>query len=352
MEEFAEIQEQYTPELSSIVDQAGVIPFAMTMVNYTKDAIVERINVTAKDCQQYLSTETCTWIHVHGQPKPSLLREFNELYNLHPLALEDAINIGERPKTEFYEDQIMLILGVLTKKGTQIINEQVSFFLGENFLITFHNGQNDPFRAVRRRLHHPQAALRARKLDYLLYVLVDVLIDHCFPILEEFEDEIEEVEQQLFSPLGIDTYQTLYTIKRELLVLRLKLRPQREAVRMLMRDENRMLSEDTQIYLRDCFDHILRITDMLEIYRDMTTNMLDVHLSMVNKKTFISNEVQRKATVWAMLFAPLTFITGIYGMNFVNMRETKYAYGFVLCVLGMVGLGIILALFFKRKKWL
>jgi len=352
MSEYLESQDQFTPELSPIVDQAGDTPTRITLVNYSRDKILEKELERAQACQAYLSSDTCTWIHVHGQPKPSILREFGEYFTIHPLALEDVINTGERAKKETYDDQIMLILGLLNKKGTQIINEQISFILGNNFLVTFHNGEVDPFRAVRRRLHHPQAALRSRKLDYLLYVLVDVVIDHCFPILDEFEDEIEEVEQQLFSPSGIDTYQSLYTIKRELLVLRLKLRPQREAVRSLMRDENGVLYEDTKIYLRDCYDHILRLTDMLEIYRDMTSNMLDVHLSLVNKKTFMSNEVQRKATVWAVIFAPMTFITGIYGMNFTQVPEFNLRYGFLFSILGMTILGIILALVFRRKNWL
>ena len=352
MSEFLETQDQFTPELSPIVEQAGDMPIRITLVNYSRDTIIEKELERAKACQSYLSPNACTWIHVHGQPKPSILREFGQYFAIHPLALEDIINTGERPKKETYDDQIMLILGLLNKKGTQIINEQVSFILNKQFLVTFHNGESDPFRAVRRRLHHPKSALRSRQLDYLLYVLVDVVIDHCFPILDEFEDEIEEVEQQLFSPSGIDTYQPLYMIKRELVVLRLKLRPQREALRLLMRDENNILSEDTKIYLRDCYDHIVRLTDMLEIYRDMTTNMLDVHLSLVNKKTFMSNEVQRKATVWAVIFAPMTFITGIYGMNFTHVPEFEFRHGFLFAILGMATLGIILALIFKRKHWL
>lgn len=352
MEQEVEVIEQYTPDLSPIVDPAGETPITITLVNYNADRITERANITAAECQSYLSEDSYTWIHIQGQPKPSTLREFGNIFNLHPLALEDVINLGERSKTESYENQILVILGMLNKKGSQIFSEQVSLFLAENFVVSFHNGSTDPYRAVRRRLHHPNAALRTRKVDYLLYVLVDVIIDHCFPILDEFEDEIEQVEQQLFGPEGVDTFQNLYTIKRELLVLRLKLRPQKEAIRMLMRNNNHLFEEETKIYLRDAYDHIIRLVDILEIYRDITSNMLDVHLSLVNKKTFISNEVQRKATVWAMLFAPLTFITGIYGMNFVTMPEIKAAHGYILCLSGLGGLGIILTLVFKKRKWL
>lgn len=351
MDSDTDLQEQYTAELSPIVEQAGETPLTITLVNYNATEITERFQISASECQAFLDQEAYTWIHVQGQPKPVILRELGQLFNLHPIALEDVINIGERAKTEFYENQIMLILGMLNKEGSQIFSQQVSIFLGENFLVSFHNGSEDPFRAVRRRLHHPKAALRQRKLDYLFYMLIDVILDNCFPILDEFEDEIEQVEQELFGPEGIDTIQNLYTLKRELLVLRLKLRPQREAIRVLMRDDSRLFEEETRIYLRDCYDHIVRFTDILEIYRDMTSNMLDTHLSLVNRKTFNSNEVQRKATVWATLFAPLTFVTGIYGMNFINMPETQVVYGYFLSLGGMAIIGFILWMVFKRKKW-
>lgn len=352
MEQASELQEVYTTELSPIVDPAGETPISITLVNYNRSEVTERINISASDCQTYLSEDSYTWIHVQGQPRPSVLREFGKLLHLHPLALEDVINIGERSKTESYENQILVILGMPTKRAAQIINEQVSFFLGDNFVVSFQNGSEDPFRAVRRRLHHPQSALRTHKTDYLLYVLVDVVIDNSFPILEEFDQEIEQLEHDLFGPKGGETFKDLYTIKRELLVLRLKLRPQREAIRVLMRNDNGLLEQETKLYLRDCYDHIVRLIDILEIYRDMTTNMLDVHLSLVNQRTFISNEVQRKATVWAMIFAPLTFVTGIYGMNFKNMPELEFTYGFIAIIILMTSIGFALVYLFKRKGWL
>lgn len=352
MEQNTDLQEQYTAELSPIVEQAEETPLSIALISYNAESITERKNITAADCPEYFSDDMFTWIHVQGQPKPGLLRQFGQLLNLHPMALEDIINIGERAKTEVYDNQIMLILGMLRKEGSQIFSQQVSLFLGQNFLLSFHSGGHDPFRAVRRRLHHPKSALRQRKLDYLFYILIDVILDNCFPILDEFEDEIEQVEQELFGPEGVDTIQNLYTLKRELLVLRLKLRPQREAIRVLMRDNGNFFEEETRIYLRDCYDHIVRLTDILEIYRDMTSNMLDTHLSLVNRQTFNSNEVQRKASVWATLFAPLTFITGIYGMNYINMPETQLVYGYFFCLGGIAILGFILWIIFRFKKWL
>ncbi len=352
MEDYINNDANYAAELSPVVDPAGETPVSIALVRYNQDELVEKSSISATESQTYLSDDAFTWVHVQGQPKPSTMMELGRLFDLHPLALEDVINVGERSKTETYENQVVVILGMPIKKGNKIINEQVSFFLGENFLVSFHNGSIDPFRAVRRRLHHAQAALRSRRLDYLLYVLIDVVIDHCFPVLEEFDDDILQTEQQLLGPAGVDTLKTLYTIKRELLILRLKIRPQRETIRILLRDDNNWLSEETKLYLRDCYDHVIRLIDIIEIYRDLMSNMLDVHLSLVNQKTFASNEVQRKATVWAMLFAPLTFITGIYGMNFANIPESEWEYGFVIAILMMATLGGILVYFFKQRSWL
>ncbi len=340
-------------ELSPVVDPIGETPITITMVNYSEDELIERSDVEAGECKAYIDKGPFTWVHIQGQPKPSDLREFGNLFDLHALALEDVIDTSEqRAKTETYENQMLVILGMPTEKDFRIIMEQVSFFLGENFIVSFHNGEHDPFKAVRRRLNHPKATMRKRGIDYLLYILCDVVIDSGFPILDEFEREIEHVEQELLGPKGEETIHSLYTIKRELLVLRLKMRPQREAIRTLIRDDKNMLTEETKLYLRDCHDHIIRLIDVLEIYRDMSSNMVDVHLSLVNNKTYKSNEVQRKAAVWAFIFAPLTFVTGIYGMNFVFMPETKLHYGYQTCLGFMVGIGILLYIYFKKRKWL
>ena len=342
----------HASNFSHLVDSASETPITMTLVNYSKEDFLELENVSASECQDFLDQESLTWIHVQGQPKPAELRELGSLFNLHPLAMEDIITEGERSKADIFDDQIMIILGMPTKQGHKIVSDQVTIFLGKNFLVSFHTGSKDPFRAVRRRLSHPQSTLRTSHLDYLLYVLLDVTVDHGFPILEEFAQEIEAVEQQLLGEQGVATFHSLYTIKRELLVLRLKLNPQREAIGIVLRDDKFLLNKDTKIYLRDVYDHAIRLNEVLEIYRDMITNMLDVYLSLLNRLSYESNEVQRKATVWAMLFAPLTFITGVYGMNFVYMPELhlKYAYPTLLTFMGCIVVFLLRVL--KRKKWL
>jgi len=337
---------------SKVIDPVSSPPkIEITLVNYNAHDFVEHENVEPTACEKLLDPDSYNWIHVQGQPKPSFLRELGEIFSLHPLALEDVMEIGERSKTESYESQVVVILGIPVKQGNQIINEQVTLFLGKNFLISIHSGKHDPFRAVRKRLSHPQSLLRKRKIDYLLYVLVDVIVDYSLPLLDQFEKEIEIVEHDLLGAQGEDTFQTLYHLKRELLVLRLKLRPQRETIRLLMRYDSELIQEETKVYLRDCYDHMIRLVDIIEIYRDITTNMLDVHLSLVNRKTFISNEVQRKATVLGALFAPLTFITGIYGMNLL-IPEFKWHLGYMYVLIMMLVLGVGFVAYFKHRKWI
>lgn len=340
------------PDLSPVLDQASEIPTSITLVKYNKEEVQEYADISLNECKQHLDPSMYTWIHIQGQPKPSFLREIADLLKLHPLGIDDLLNIGERSKTEFYDDQVVVLLGMPSRKDHKIINHQVSLFFVDKYLVSFHNGENDPFRAIRRRLQHPKAILRNRGIDYLLYMLADVVIDHGFPVLDEFAEEVEQAEDELLSIDSRDTVKNLYTIKRELLILRLKLRPQREALRVLIRSNSHLFTKETKVYLRDVYDHSIRLVDTLDTYNDLMTNMLDAYLSMINDKTFISNEVQRKATVMATLFAPLTFITGIYGMNFMNMPETQWEYGFFGSLIFMGVMGIGLWFFFRRKKWL
>ncbi len=334
-----------TKDLSEVTDLVSTASkLTISLVNYNADVLVEIDDIDPADCTTYLKQDLFTWIHVQGQPKPSVLRELGELFNLHPLALEDVINIGERSKTETYGNQIVVILGMPIKRGLKIVNEQVTLFLGENFLVSIHNGADNPFKAVHRRLTSARSVLRQRPIDYLLYVLVDVIIDHIFPFLEEFQEEIETVERELQGRDNVKTFYTLYFIKRELLIFRLKLRPQRETLRLLMRDTSGLLKKETLIYLRDCHDHMIRLVDVMEIYHDMITNMLDVQLTL-------ANEVQRKTSVIANIIAVLTCITGVYGMN-IFIPEATSRFSYLLVLILMLGAGFALTYYFRRHRWI
>ena len=328
----------------------------ISLIDYSETSYIEKQLDNVEDCQPFLKQPTNTWIHIQGQPTPDTLEEFSRFFDLHSLALEDILNTGQRPKVETYDAQLFVITSfpVLLHTGV-VVSEQISMFVGNGYLISFHAGTSDPFEPVRKRLRNHSGKMRSRRTDYLLYSLLDIIIDEGFPILEHFGELVEILEEELLEEPGKNTLRKLHAIKRELLILRRMLWPQRELLNKLIRNENEILHEETSLYLRDCYDHTVQIIDLLETYRDMTASMLDVYLSSISYKL---NDVMRVLTVIATIFIPLTFIVGVYGMNFsVNskspwaMPELNWYYGYPALWLFMLIIAIGMVLFFRRKGW-
>jgi len=331
------------------------VELKINLIDYDATNFIEEQLASAEDCQPFLKQPTITWIHIHGQPTPDTLQEFAQHFELHPLALEDILNTGQRPKVETYEAQLFAITSLPVMLDGDVVSEQISMFAGRDYVISFHAGVTDPFDPVRKRLRNHSGKIRSRGADYLLYCLLDIIIDEGFPVLENFGEQVEALEEELLAEPDRDTLRKLHAIKRELLFLRRMLWPQRELLNRLIRNENELLSEETTIYLRDCYDHTVQIMDLLETYRDMTASMLDVYLSSISYRL---NDVMRVLTVIATIFIPLTFIVGVYGMNFsVNanspwaMPELHWYYGYPLLWLIMLMIAIGMIFFFKRKKW-
>jgi magnesium transporter len=327
----------------------------ISLIDYSDADFIEKQLTSAEECQPYLQQPTSTWIHIQGQPTPETLQELAQFFALHPLALEDILNSGQRPKMENYENQLFVITSLPALLEYNVISEQISMFLGKGFLISFHAGLSDPFEPVRKRLRNHSGKIRSRGVDYLLYGLLDVIIDEGFPVLEKFGELVEDLEDELLENPDKDTLRKLHAIKRELLFLRRMLWPQRELVNQLIRDVGDLLTEETAIYLRDCYDHTIQIMDLLETYRDITASMLDVYLSSISYRL---NDVMRVLTVIATIFIPLTFIVGVYGMNFsINsqspwaMPELRWYYGYPLLWLLILLVSGGMILFFRRKGW-
>jgi magnesium transporter len=327
----------------------------ISLIDYTNSQLTEKQLESATDCLPFLQQPTTTWIHVQGVPTPKLLQEFAQLFDLHPLALEDILNTGQRPKVETYDDQIFAIATLPVVSDNTINREQVSIFTGQGYIISFHHGIATPFELLRHRLHKSGGKIRSRKADYLFYCLLDALIDEGFPVLEGFGDQVELLEEELLEKPGKETLRKLHELKRELLFLRRMLWPQRELLNKLIRDENELISDETRIYLRDCYDHTIQIIDLLETYRDMSASMLDVYLSSISYRL---NDVMRVLTVISTIFIPLTFIVGIYGMNFTvntsspwSMPELNWYYGYPILWLFMLSIAVGMIIFFKRKRW-
>lgn len=330
-------------------------PLTITLCDYDAGQLIVREGVTPSECASYLSRPTTTWIHVQGRPGADTLTELGKTFGLHSLVLEDILNTGQRPKVESYEDQLFVVMGLPQRRDGVFNVAQTSLFLGRNFVISFTDAPGDPFAIVRDRLRDAHGHLRRSGADFLLYSLMDVVIDDGFPTLEQLGERLEEVEDALLALPTRETLAEIHRIKRRLLVLRRIMWPHREILNTLQRDMHALLTEDTRLYLRDCYDHTVQIMELLETYREMTTEMLDVYLSSASNRL---NEIMRVLTVIATIFIPLTFLVGVYGMNFgMNgkspwaMPELDWYYGYPTLWIVMIIIAGGMLLYFKRKGW-
>jgi len=324
------------------------------LIDFTDKHFTEKTLLNIEECQPFLATDSITWIHIQGQIQPEIIKNLGLLFDLHPLALEDILNKGQRPKVEEFDNLLFVIMAMpVETDGTNLV-EQVSVFLGQNYIISFHGGSEDPFEPLRERLRKKVGRIRQLSADYLLYCILDIVIDHGYPVLERISEEIEAVEEKLLSTsVQNDTLAQIHLIRRELLLLRKSLWPQRDVLNVLMRNETTLINESTHIYLRDCYDHTIQIFDMVENYREMATSLIDVYLSSVSHRL---NDIMRLLTIIATIFIPLTFVVGLYGMNFSHenspwaMPELHWYYGYPMVWGIMIGLVVLMVYYFKRKN--
>ncbi|WP_303286062.1 magnesium/cobalt transporter CorA [Marinobacter sp. SS8-8] len=331
-------------------------PVTIHLIDYTEDRLEEVRLASAADCRDYLVRESRTWIQVNGQADPETLRNLGDLFGLHDLALEDVLNTGQRPKLELYDDQLFIIAAMPFYDGENLDIVQVSLFIGKNYLICLCPLDEDPFEPVRKRMRLPNnRRFATRGIDYLLYALLDLVTDSAFPVLEKFGYQLEEMETDLLENPNQRTLAQIHSLKRELLVLRRVLWPQRELLTSLMRTEDPLIHANTQVYFRDCHDHSVQIIELLESFREMATSMLDIYLSSISQRT---NETMRVLTIIATIFIPLTFVAGVYGMNFTNpdspwaMPELGWYFGYPMVWGVMIALTAGLLWFFKRRGWM
>ncbi len=335
---------------------AGVEKVTIQLMDYTDTDFTENKLATPDECQPYLDNDSVTWIHLQGQIQAATIKDIGHIFELHPLALEDVLNKGQRPKMEAYDDMLFVIMSMPTVLNGAIIIEQVSIFLGENYIISFHAGSFDPFEPLRNRLRKKSGRIRNQKADYLVYCILDLVIDQGYPVLERFGEDVEMIEETLLSSAPKKSaLAEIHRIRRELLLLRRNLWPQREVLNILLRGEHAQFEQSTQIYLRDCYDHTIQILELIENYREMAASMIDIYLSSVSQRL---NEIMRVLTMIATIFIPLTFIVGLYGMNFSHpdspwaMPELHLYYGYPMVWGVMIAIVIGMLIYFKRKDWL
>jgi len=299
------------------------------------------------------------WIEFNGLGDLDALKALGEKFGLHPLTLEDILHAGQRPKVEPYDNHLFICAMMIYRDSDErMIGEQISMILGKNLLITV---QEDPkcdvLEPVRTRIRTGKGWIRKTGADYLAYALLDAIIDHCFPILECLGEALEDLETEMLRHPSATCVSTLHDHRRTLLQLRRAVWPERDLVNSLLHDESPFVTTPTKVFLRDCYDHTVRIMDLIESYREISAGLLDLYLSAVGMRT---NEIMRVLTVISAFFIPLTFLVGVYGMNFdyqngehwLNMPELHSRYGYVSLWVVMIGSVIAMYLFFRRKKWL
>jgi magnesium transporter len=295
-------------------------------------------------------------VDVGGLGDRLILEKLGQVFDLHPVLLENIVNVPQRPKLEDYQDQLVIITQMVNLDAKGVWLEQVSFILGENYLLTVQEEpQQDCFTPVRDRIAKCKGIIRQQKADYLTYALWDAVIDSYFPVLEVYGEKIQELEELALTQPTQATLSKIHQIKRELLSLRRAVWPQRDVLNLLIRDGHPLISEHVLRYLKDCYDHTVQILDTLEIYRELASGLMDVYLSAVSNKM---NQVMKLLAVISTVFIPLTFVAGIYGMNFNtevspwNMPELDWYWGYPLCIGIMLAIATSLIVYFWRLGWL
>lgn len=329
----------------------------IVLIDYN-EAQAERQEVeTPEDCIPFLDTESVSWVDVKGLGSEDVLRRLGKVFSLHPLVLEDIVNVPQRPKIEEYDEQLLIIARMVTMKssGSGFMSEQVSLVLGRHYLLTVQEEpEYDCFGPVSERIRTNKGTIRKQGADYLAYALLDSIIDGFFPVLEEYGEKIEDLEAEVVENPSRQTLEKIHAVKRELLGLRRAIWPQRDAINALIRDGNALISHDVTIYLRDCYDHAIQVLDMVETYRELAASLMDVYLSSVSNKM---NEIMKLLTVISSIFIPLTFIAGIYGMNFntekspFNMPELNWYWGYPLAMGFMALIAFGMVFLFWQRGW-
>lgn len=304
---------------------------------------------------QYLADYSVTWINIEGLGDAKLIEQLGDLFGLHRLAMEDVVNLHQRAKVEEYGETLFVVLRMINcdqRAGT----EQLSMFVGPHFVLTFQEGApGDPFEGIRQRLRDNAGRIRRCGSDYLAYTLIDAVVDSYYPVLETYAEKLDVLEDNVLDSPTRQTMDQLHQVKADLLLIRRSIWPLREAISHLMRDTTPQITDATRVYLRDCYDHVVQIVELLETYRELTADLRDLYMSSISNRI---NETMRVLTIMSTLFIPLTFIAGIYGMNFDpgsspwNMPELKWYFGYPLCLFAMAATGIGMLYYFYRQGWM
>jgi magnesium transporter len=325
-------------------------PPAIRVMKYKPEHLEELEVADVAQLSRLLEDGAITWVDVQGLGDEKVLRSIADLFGIHVLALEDVVNVPQRPKVEAFENHLFCITRMAVLREPHAVDgEQVSLFVGRNYVLTLQERHGDVFEPVRNRIRQGGPVFRSAGPGYLAYALLDAVIDGYYPILESFGEHLEALEDEIVTSPRVAVLQQIHEVKRELLGVRRILWPQREAINTLIRDESPFFNDMVRVYLRDCYDHCVQLMDVVETYRELAGGLMDVYLSSIGNR---QNEVMKVLTIMASIFIPLTFMAGIYGMNFENMPELHVVWGYPMLLAAMLVVAIGMVLYFRRKGWL
>ncbi|MBN2121071.1 MAG: magnesium/cobalt transporter CorA [Candidatus Omnitrophica bacterium] len=329
----------------------------ITIIDYDENQFQEKEAESIEECFLFKQTPTVTWINIDGIHDVETIEKIGRHFDLHPLILEDILNTGQRPKYEDFENQIFIVLKMLQflEKSNEITAEQVSILLGPNLVVSFQEKTGDVFDPIRERIRKAKGRVRKMGADYLAYTLLDSIVDSYYALLERTGETIEDMDDELVANPFPETLKKIHRLKGDTIFLRKSVWPLREVISALERGESKLIKKSTRVFLRDLYDHTIQVIDTIETFRDMLSGMTDLYLSSISNKM---NEVMKVLTIIATIFIPLTFIAGIYGMNFNpdasswNMPELNWRFGYLGVWGVMLLVALLMILYFKRKKWI
>lgn len=322
----------------------------ISLIDYDEKHYKELQVNTIDNCIPFKDKPTVTWINIDGIHHVNLVEQIGKCFDLHPLVMEDIITSDQRPKMEDYGNYLFLVLKMLQydEKEQDVKVEQVSLILCSSYVISFQERKGDVFDIIRNRIKEGKGRIRKMGSDYLAYALIDAIVDNYFSILEKIGEKIEDIETEVITNPSPETLQEIYSLKRDMIYLRKSVWPLREAVTQMGRGEIKLIKKTTEVFLRDVYEHTIQVMDTIELFRDMISGMLDIYLSSVSNKM---NEVMKVLTIIATIFIPLTFIAGIYGMNFRNMPELGWNWGYFIVLFVMLCISLIMIVYFRKKRW-
>ena len=321
----------------------------ITIIEYNEENLREKEAKTIEDCLEAKESSMVTWIRIIGLKQIQLLEDLGKKFNIHPLVVEDILNTTQRPKIEDYNDYLFMVVKNVDFNADDMESNQVSIILGPNFVISVQEQQEVILQPIMNSIRNNRGIIRRMKNDFLAYAILDAVLDNYFAIIEKLSDRIELVEDELISNPVQDTLHEIYHLKQNLIVLRKSIWPFREILSRMERSHFKLIDDKLILYIRDIYDHSIQVMETVETYRDMLSGMLDIYLSSVSNRM---NEVMKVLTIIATIFIPLTLIAGIYGMNFRFMPELDIPIAYPLVWLSMIIVGLVLVMFFKRKRWI